>query len=396
MSESLPPSALFSHSLAKASQAYNLPTIDDETQGLIRSSLNDLKTLQNRILGLSLFSPNESLEDISTRNLVFLSVPYVAGELQNRLKATERPRRLLVLDQSRKLYQAFVSTLGQYNIVPADERELHEKSPTSIVAPGKRRELKIKQYQKEKELRTKIEVVQKRRGQKPDDSGSSDYDLISSLLPSTQSTTSSAEVEDDEEDSRTDEILREATVLLLRMLYGQAQGHLESLRQEEELLKLAPPAPEDLPVPEDSRTREQQTQEDMWRLDPPIASGGPDGKGPLMDSSGKPLRPFTILSSEAAARSRLQAQVFRPDHNLPTMTIDEYLDIEKQRGNILTGGGPASQNAPTSKEQLAIEAEMEGTTKGEEKSEQKRQQEEKWAQYTDANARGAGNTMNRG
>lgn len=55
----------------------------------------------------------------------------------------------------------------------------------------------------------------------------------------------------------------------------------------------------------------------------------------------KPLQPFTILPSGAGGddRTRLRGQVFQPDHRLPTMTIDEYLEIERQRGNILTGGG---------------------------------------------------------
>jgi hypothetical protein len=57
---------------------------------------------------------------------------------------------------------------------------------------------------------------------------------------------------------------------------------------------------------------------------------------------------------------------------------------------------PASQNAPTSSEQLQIDSEMDGTAEGEEKAEQKRQKDEKWAQFTDANQRGTGNTMNRG
>lgn len=39
---------------------------------------------------------------------------------------------------------------------------------------------------------------------------------------------------------------------------------------------------------------------------------------------------------------------------------------------------------------------MDGTLEGEEKAEQKRAEDEKWAQFTDANPRGAGNTMNRG
>jgi len=78
------------------------------------------------------------------------------------------------------------------------------------------------------------------------------------------------------------------------------------------------------------------------------------------------------------------------------MSIDEYLEIERQRGNIITGGGAASQAAPTSSEQLALESEMDGTREGEEKEEMKRQKDENWARYTDENPRGAGNTMNRG
>lgn len=57
---------------------------------------------------------------------------------------------------------------------------------------------------------------------------------------------------------------------------------------------------------------------------------------------------------------------------------------------------PASQSAPTSTEQLTIDAEMDGTAGGELKAEEKRQKDENWAMYTDQNPRGAGNTMNRG
>jgi len=53
----------------------------------------------------------------------------------------------------------------------------------------------------------------------------------------------------------------------------------------------------------------------------------------------QPLRPFTILPAGAANRARFQGQVFGPGHNLPTMSIDEYLQIERERGNILSGGG---------------------------------------------------------
>ena len=57
---------------------------------------------------------------------------------------------------------------------------------------------------------------------------------------------------------------------------------------------------------------------------------------------------------------------------------------------------PASEAAPTSSEQLALDAEMDGTLQGEEKEELKRQKDEHWARFKDENPRGAGNTMNRG
>ena len=45
-----------------------------------------------------------------------------------------------------------------HEIVQEKDKELYEQRTSSVRDPAKRRELKIKQYQKEKELRTKIEV----------------------------------------------------------------------------------------------------------------------------------------------------------------------------------------------------------------------------------------------
>jgi len=78
------------------------------------------------------------------------------------------------------------------------------------------------------------------------------------------------------------------------------------------------------------------------------------------------------------------------------MSIDEYLEVERQRGNIITGGGAASYAAPTSSEKLAIDSEMDGTADGEKRAEEKRMKDESWASYVDEHPRGAGNTMNRG
>ncbi|KAG1723682.1 TAP42-like protein [Suillus lakei] len=393
MTSTLPLPTLFSRALATASKAANLPTVDDETQELIQSAVTDLKELDRRVAALSLFSSNEVLEDISTRNLVYLFARYVLAEVQNRMKTTDRDERMTVLKQTQVHLKSFIHDLDIYCLVPEVERALYAQSASSIKDAAKRREVKIKQFKAEKDLRARIEAVRKRRKQVPiGDLSQSDFDLIRSLLPSTVGPQVSDD-DDDEDDSETDEILREAISLLLRLNYAQAYSQLESMDQELELLRNAPPPPRQGP-PSDDRKSKLKEQDDMWKLDTKSPSIGESG--PLLDSSGKPLRPFTILPAGASDRTRLQSQVFGPGHRLPTMSIDEYLKIEQERGNILTGGGPQSEEQPTSSEQLAMDSETDGTAFGEMKLEEKRQKDEQWAQFKDANPRGAGNTMNRG
>ncbi|KAJ7172131.1 TAP42-like protein [Mycena filopes] len=384
--------ALFSRSLQHASEAFNQSAFEQSTQDLIQSSLTDLKSLSARILGLSLFSPNEILEDISTRDLIYLLVPYALAEVQGRVRASGNDERIVFLKLSQNYISTFISHLENYEIIPESERTLHAQDPTKIKDPASRRELKIKQYQREKDLRARIETIRKRRGQLPvEGEMESDFDLISSLLPKKPE----GEDEDEDEDSESEDVLRETILLLLRLCHAQSQSQLQSLAQELDLLQNAPRMPPPPPSrPEDDRRgRERATENDMWKLDAPR---GADGKGPLLDPDGKPLRPFTILPSGSSDRARLAAQVFGPGHRLPTMSIDEYLQIEQERGNILTGGGPGSENALTTSEQLAVDSEMDGSRDGAEKEEMKRLKDENWAQFTDENPRGAGNTMNRG
>ncbi|TCD67275.1 hypothetical protein EIP91_000297 [Steccherinum ochraceum] len=392
----VPLPTLFRRALEAAGKAANLPTIQDETQELIQSALSDLRTLSSRVNALSLFSPNESLEDIATKDLVYLFVPFAWAEVQNRVRTTDRDDRMEFIQRIGLLYRTFLSRLENYHIVPETEKTLYEQHASPISDPAKRRELKIKQYKQEKELKTRIEAVRKRRNGPASSAPepTSDFDHIASLLPPASS--EKQQDDDEEEDSDTDDLLREATLLLLRLVYAQSQAQADSLVQELQLLRSAPPPPPPAQSADDPRQAKAKEEESMWKLDAPIQRGGPDGKGPLLDPSGKPLRPFTILPAGATDRQRLQAQVFQPDHRLPTMSIDEYLEIEQQRGNVITGGGPQSESQPTTSEQLALDSEMDGTAFGEEKTEQKRQKDENWARYTDSHVKGAGNTMNRG
>lgn len=92
------------------------------------------------------------------------------------------------------------------------------------------------------------------------------------------------------------------------------------------------------------------------------------------------MQPFTLLGR----RTEMQQGVFRPGHSLPTMTIEDYLDEEHRRGNVIEGGGEKSGIKPEVDEDDYNIADQE-TLKA-----------RAWDEYTEANPKGAGNTLNRG
>jgi immunoglobulin-binding protein 1 len=117
------------------------------------------------------------------------------------------------------------------------------------------------------------------------------------------------------------------------------------------------------------------------RLDGPTTLGGLGRRGgPLLDPKGRPIQPFTLLDK----KSQMQAGVFRPGHNLPTMSIDEYLDEERRRGGIIESGGNANATQPEPDEDNMAEQDA-ATMKARE-----------WDEFVEANPKGAGNTINRG
>lgn len=133
-------------------------------------------------------------------------------------------------------------------------------------------------------------------------------------------------------------------------------------------------------VQTDHRSRDTTTNTEFSeRLDGPLSQLLQRGRGgPLLSKSGKPLQPFTLMDK----RTDLQQGVFRSGHNLPTMTIDEYLEEERRRGGILEGG--TSNEVP--------EPDEDDFDKVDEETMKARA----WDEFKEDNPRGSGNTLNRG
>jgi hypothetical protein len=152
----------------------------------------------------------------------------------------------------------------------------------------------------------------------------------------------------------------------------QTRQNLASIDVELELLAQRPlpqnPKPED-PVSADNR------------LDRIPHSTLPK-TGPLLSGEGKVLRPFVLTSK----RAEIGSGVFRPDHSLPTMSVEDYLTEEIRRGGILGGEEeePGNDRVKTGVEE-------------EEEEDREMEKRREWDDYVESHAKGSGNMgFNRG
>lgn len=266
----------------------------------------------------------------------------------------EIPARKVNLSRARDYYERFIKLLDSYDILSRSDSKLYDTykddraafSVASTRDAAARRDAKIARFREEKELKQKLAYIQ----QNP------------------------KLAENDEQ------VVRELHLTNLAFMVHQTFASLESLAQELQIISLAPSTPSqgEHSSPQDGREDARNKDGYSERLDSQLP--GLRYNGPILSSDGKPMRPFTLLDT----RQRLQQGVFRPDHSLPTMTIDEYLEEERRRGGIIEGGGEQSGIRPEVDEddlRLADEETIKARA---------------WDEFKEDNPKGSGNTINRG
>jgi hypothetical protein len=110
-----------------------------------------------------LFSPNESLDDISSGDLEYLLLNFRLAQLIEKIARGERKQNLLA---AKNHYERFLKLLDSYDILSKSDAELFERylenpskfSTASTSDATARRNTKIARYKEEKELKSKIEV----------------------------------------------------------------------------------------------------------------------------------------------------------------------------------------------------------------------------------------------
>ncbi|KKA31120.1 hypothetical protein TD95_000602 [Thielaviopsis punctulata] len=343
--------------LALAACQYNTP----EWTAAYTAAVDAFDQCRRSISDLSLFSPNETLDDLTTADLPFLAVSYHIAELTLKTPFTTPAARAPVVRQARSEFDGFLKLLDQYDLLGLTYTEQYLRyceDPDGFRVvdardPAARRDAKIASFAAEKKLKQRLATL--RANPRYLENGGDE------------------------------DIVRETYLAALELQVHDALQQMDSINQELEILAQAPPPPPPgasaSPRGEDHRMRRTAAGKIdngySERLDAPLTK---TPGGPLLSTTGKPLQPFTLVGN----RQELRKGVFRPGHNLPTMSIDEYLEEERRRGNIIEGGGEASYARPEPDED------------NEEKNDAETLKARAWDDYKDDHAKGAGNTINRG
>lgn len=366
---------------ATLSAAFELASSHNAASEKVLQMLSDVARAAD---ALSVISPNDGLDEISTPALRMFLIPSLQADVQTRARidpAEDRvTQRRKQVDASIGAARTFFAMVRRHSALPDSVvtllRPYMTKDAQQPMAPADKRMFKIQVLKLEKAAQARLVAFRDAYRHRPTPPADVFYDPL---------VESGADDDDDTEMvpvvSATLEVppvahLRSYLMLLIVLHALRTANALESLLQEKELLQ-APPMPEAPDAPTDT----------TWRLDPSWTS--PASDAPLLSESGRPLRPFTIIPK----REQLKSEVFRPSHRLPTMSIDEYLEEETRRGRILPS---TDKDAPTPRAQRQVESEQDGTRTADEAEEAARQEAIYWDAYTESHRRGEGNTMNRG
>ncbi|KAG5437473.1 hypothetical protein PCANB_000901 [Pneumocystis canis] len=290
---------------------------------------------------LYLFSINEEIDDINTSEIKFLLIDYYIAELLDKNATSNRSSTII---SSKNLFISFLTLCENYGLLTDSDKKLFNRLNSTEInieshmdknSYASQRKEKIQRYKKEKELNKNI----------------------SNFL---------------ENPSRDENNLRKHSLELIQLAIFKSLQSLEQLNLELKMIEISKTKKQDT----NNNYHEIQTKSEIHSV---LETKNYSQKNnALLDSDGKPLRPFTIIGK----REYFKKSVFGPDHSLPTMSIDEYLEEEARRGNILF-----NKEVPQNKKEIDLDS-IEDADRITYKARE-------WDEFKEANPKGWGNRTNR-
>ena len=154
---------LFARAKDLRKQLESLQSTSQVYQENLQNAVAALEECRKIADNIALFSPNEMEEDISSRDLQYLSIDYFLGDLIVKKIAVDRS---IQLHNSREAYERYLGLLDTYHIFSRADKKLYKRylenrNAFTLLASSdisKRREIKIARFKQETDLKQKLEV----------------------------------------------------------------------------------------------------------------------------------------------------------------------------------------------------------------------------------------------
>lgn len=322
----------------------------EEYQTHLTTTIESFLNLKKLTSQLSIFSSNESLEDLNTSEIKYLSIDHYLAQLYAQLL---KPSKKINLKKSIILNVRFLKDLNDYSLLDKPQAtkfenlkdsplDLHTlKDQTKIT----NRDEKITLFKKSKTLVAKLQYLEKL------EKNSEEYEKVD------------------------EDVVRELYLAQLELFSMKTIDNLKLLSQELELLEMLPSVPK---IEELKQQDHQDHQEKHQKNDPTGFTEKLEYKNKeLLSKEGKILQPFTIVK-----RAELKKKVFGTGQYLPTMTVEEFLDWELANGGMVQGGAEQQEESEDEDDY--------------EKCDRETYKKREWDEFTESVAKGSGNTTNRG
>ena len=161
-----PPSnirSLFATAQSLSKQLQQWETNSQIHQDNLRLAISSFEKCRKLADQISLFSPNETEDDISSGDLQYLSIDYHLGSLISRESTNDRKPQL---QRSQDAYERYLGLLDIYSMLSISDRKLYERYQDNKVSfsvlpstdASARRDTKIARFKQEQELKRKLEA----------------------------------------------------------------------------------------------------------------------------------------------------------------------------------------------------------------------------------------------
>lgn len=265
------------------------------------------KNIDNYFQKCDIFSKNEIVDDINTKYLRILLIPYILGYLNNETENMDlRYERLI---DSKLYFNEFMSTVHIYKIIKVDDYLFDEDNENDVF---QRRNIKIKRAKEEQNFQETLNLLLKKNIRH-----------------------SEKDKRNENTDDTTEEN-REMYLALIKMKFIQTLNAVDLLDTELKLLEM----------------RRQKEQE--------MEKGKENIKGATIVDLKKeepvkkpwlfPIKNNMKLCDVSQIRKYYKDSVFKPFHNLPTITLEECAKIEMQYA--LNGVSDKNENISDSEQEM--------------------------------------------